>query len=105
MEVKSFGAFPVILVKLATPPLPPQQSWILNKMGEIICWAGEGGGRVGGRREEPKTDQKIVISSRVLCNNYLEAFSTQSQVLLASIVEGKEIYFLLTESLSSVLYS
>ena len=49
MEVKSFGAFPVILVKLATPPLPPQQSWILNKMGEIICWAGGGkSGRTAG---------------------------------------------------------
>ena len=68
--------------------------------------AGGGGGLgVGGRREEPKADQKIVISSRVLCNNYLEAFSPQSQVLLTSIVEGKEIYFLLTKSLSSVLYS
>ena len=66
---------------------------------------GGGGGGVGGRREEPKADQKIVIRSRVLCNNYLEAFSTQSQVLLASIVEGKEIYFLLTKSLSSVLHS
>ena len=64
-----------------------------------------GGGGVGGRREEPKADQKIVIRSRVLRNNYLEAFSTQSQVLLASIVEGKEIYFLLTKSLSSVLHS
>ena len=60
---------------------------------------------MGGRREGPKEDQKIVIRSRVLCNNYLEGFSTQSQVLLASIVEGKEIYFLLTKNLSSVLYS
>ena len=49
--------------------------------------------------------QKIVTRSRVLCNNYFVGFSTQSQVLLASIVEGKEIYFLLTKSLSSVLYS
>ena len=60
---------------------------------------------MGGRRDGPKADQEIVIRSRVLSNNYLEGFSTQSQVLLASIVEGKEIYFLLTESLSSVLYS
>ena len=67
--------------------------------------AGEGEWGVGGRREEPKADQKIVISSRVSRNSYLEGFSTQSQVLLASIVEGKEIYFLLTKSLSSVLYS
>ena len=73
--------------------------------GHIICWGGEGGGGRGEQRKEPKADQKIVISSRVLCNNYLEGFSTQSQVLLASIVEGKEIYFLLTKNLSSVLYS
>ena len=104
MEVKSFGTFPVILVKLATPLLPPQTKLNFEQSGWNHLLGG-GGGRVGGRREEPKTDQKIVISSRVLCNNYLEAFSTQSQVLLASIVEGKEIYFLLTKSLSSVLYS
>ena len=67
--------------------------------------AGGGGGGVGGRREKPKGNQKIVIRSRVLCNNYLEGFSTQSQVLLASTVEGNEIYFLLTKRLSSVLYS
>ena len=73
--------------------------------GHIICWGGGGGGGVGGRREEPKVHQKIVIRSRVLCNNYLVGFSTQSQVLLTSIVEGKEIYFLLTKGLSSVLYS
>ena len=29
-------------------------------------------GEVGGRRDEPKPDQKIVIRSRVLCNNYLQ---------------------------------
>ena len=26
----------------------------------------------GGRRDEPKADEKIVIKSKVLCNNYLE---------------------------------
>ena len=31
---------------------------------------GEGGGE--GRRDEPKADEKIVIKSKVLCNNYLE---------------------------------
>ena len=31
MEVKSAGTFPVILVKLATPPLPPHT--MLNKLG------------------------------------------------------------------------
>ena len=30
------------------------------------------GGGVGGRRDEPKAGQKIVITNRVLCKNYLE---------------------------------
>ena len=33
---------------------------------------GGGGGGGGGRRDETKADQKIVIKSRVQCNNYLE---------------------------------
>ena len=33
---------------------------------------GGGGGGGGGRQDEPKADQKIVISCRVLRNNYLE---------------------------------
>ena len=62
MEVKSFGAFPVILVKLATPPLPPQQSWILNKMGEIICWAG-GGGEWEDGGSNPKRIKKLLLAA------------------------------------------
>ena len=63
MEVKSFGAFPVILVKLATPPLPPQQSWILNKMGEIICWAGEGGEEWEDGGRNPKRIKKLLLAA------------------------------------------
>ena len=44
-------------------------------------------GEVGGRRDEPKAEQKIVIRSRVLRNNCLEGLFTQSQVLLSSIVD------------------
>ena len=58
MEVKRFGTFPVILVKLATPPLPPQTKLNFEQNAESFA--------VGGRREEPKTDPKIVIRSRVL---------------------------------------
>ena len=34
MKVASVGTFPVILVKLATPPLTIKQSLIFRKMGE-----------------------------------------------------------------------
>ena len=63
MEVKSFGAFLVILVKLATPPLPPQQSWILNKMSEIICWAGGGGGEWEDGGRNPKWIKKLLLAA------------------------------------------
>ena len=43
-------------------------------------------GEVGGRRDEPKAEQKIVLRSRVVHNNCLEGLFTQSQVLLSSIV-------------------
>ena len=43
-------------------------------------------GEVGGRQDEPKAEQKIVLRSRVLRNNCLEGLFTQSQVLLSSIV-------------------
>ena len=47
----------------------------------------------GGRWDERKADQKIVISYVAIT---LKCFFTQifTQILLASIVEGKEIYFL-----------
>ena len=45
-------------------------------MGRKECFFGQNiAGGVGGgerRRDEPKADQKIVIRSRALCNNYLE---------------------------------
>ena len=43
-------------------------------------------GGVGGLRDEPKAEHKIVIRSRVLRNKYLEGFFAQSQVLLSSTV-------------------
>ena len=72
-------------------------------MGRKECFFGQniaGGVGGGGRRDEPKADQKIVIRSRALCNNYLEwlflasglaasretSESATGQVLLFSIV-------------------
>ena len=74
MEVKSVRTFPVILVKLVTPPLPPQTKLILSTMGGNECFFGPQhcrGGGSGERWDESKVDQKIVIRSRVtiiLCN-------------------------------------
>ena len=60
MKVTSVGTFPVILVKLATPPLTIKQSLIFSKMGE----------------NESIFGHKIARGSRsrVLRNSYLEGF-------------------------------
>ena len=78
MEVKSVGTFPVILLKLATPPLPPQTKLNLEQNGWkwVLFLATKLLGEVGGRRDEPKAEQKIVLRSRVLRNNRFDgAFS------------------------------
>ena len=74
MEVKSVGTFPVILLKLATPPLPPQTKLNLEQNGWkwVLFLATTLLGEVGGRRDEPKAEQKIVLRSRVLRNYCLE---------------------------------
>ena len=63
MEVKSVGTFPVIWLKLATPPLPPQTKLDLEQNGWkwVLFWATTLLGEVGGRRDEPKAEQKIVL--------------------------------------------
>ena len=81
MEVKSVGTFPVMLLKLATPPLPPQTKLNLEQNGWkwVLFLATTLLGEVGGRRNEPKAEQKIVLRRRVLRNNCLEGIFTQSQ--------------------------
>ena len=73
-EVKSVGTFPVILVKLATPPLPPYAKLNLGWKWVLFRPNVAGVGEWGKPLDEPKANQKIVIRSRVLCNNYLEGF-------------------------------
>ena len=68
MEVKRFGTFPMILVKLATPPLPPQTKLNFEQNAESFAGAGCGGGggfggAVGGRREDPKRMQKLLLGA------------------------------------------
>ena len=82
MEVKSVGTFPLILLKLATPPLPPQTklnleqngwNWVLFLAKTLLGEAGGGGG--GGGEDDgmnPKPNIKIVLRSRILRNYCLE---------------------------------
>ena len=78
MEVKSVGTFPLILLKLATPPLPPQTklnleqngwNWVLFFAKTLLGEAG-GGGEDDGMN--PKPNIKIVLRSRILRNYCLE---------------------------------
>ena len=46
MEVKSVGTFPVILLKLASPPLPPQSKFSFEQNGwKATTLLGEVGGK------------------------------------------------------------
>ena len=76
MKVKSVRTFAVILVKLATPPLPPK-----TKLNFEQNWAERGaffGHKIaGGSGGDDGLNPKIVIWSRVLRSNYLkELFRT-----------------------------
>ena len=74
MEVKSVATFSVVLVKLATSPLPPQTKLNFEQMGGMTAFSGHNiAGGVEGRRDEPKEDKKNChYRSRVLRNNHLE---------------------------------
>ena len=61
MEVKSFGTFPVILVKLATLPLPPQTKLNFEQNAESFAGAGWGQWEDGGRN--PKRIQKLLLGA------------------------------------------
>ena len=62
MEVKSVGTFPVILLKLVTPPLQPQTKLNLEQNGWkwVLFLSTTLLGEVGGRRYKPRVEQKIV---------------------------------------------
>ena len=61
MEVKSVRTFPVILVKLVTPPLPPQTKLSLSTMGgnECLFWPQHCRGGGGGGGEEGRNPKQI----------------------------------------------
>ena len=68
MEVKSDRTFPVILVKLVTPPLPPQTKLILSNMGgiESFFWPKHcrgGGGEWGNDGKNPKQIKKLSLGA------------------------------------------
>ena len=67
------GTFPVILLKLAAPPLPPQTKLNFEQNGwKWVLFGHNFAGGSGGSTDEPKAEPKMVVRSRVLRNNYLE---------------------------------
>ena len=95
MEVKSVGTFTVILLKLATPPLPPQTKLNLEQNGfKLSAFFGHNIARgSGGWRDEPKANKKLSLGEESYGTIAWKGFFTQSQVLLSSIV-GIDVSFL-----------
>ena len=100
MEVKSVRTVLVILIKVATPPLPLQTKFIWRKMGAnecffwpqhcwCVCLWGVGGGGEGGlkRWDEPKADKKMPLGVESYVTITWKGVFSQFQVLLSSIVE------------------
>ena len=92
MEVKSVGTFPVILLKLATPPLPPQTklnleqngwNWVLFLATTLL---GEVGATTGWTQSRTQNCPKGAESYGIIA---CKGFFTQSQVLLSSIVRNR----------------
>ena len=71
MEVKSVGTFPVLLLKLATPSLPPQtkldleqngSKWVLFLATTLLGEVGGGGGG-GDDGMNPKPQKKFSLGA------------------------------------------
>ena len=88
MEVKIVGTFPVILLKLATPPLPPQTKLNFAQMGgnECFIWLKHCWGDWGDDGMNPKPNKKLSLGVGSYITITWKGFFTQSQVLLSSIV-------------------
>ena len=92
MEVKSVGTFPVKLVKLVTPPLPPQTKLNFEQNGwKWVLFLAQhywvrGGGEQGDNMKNPKPIKKMSWRAESYITITWNCFFTQSQVLLSSIV-------------------
>ena len=65
----SLGA---VLGPLRSPPTPSKVEFCAKRVEMSAFFTTTLLGGVGGRRDEPKAEQKMVIRSRLLRNNYLE---------------------------------
>ena len=84
MEVKSVGTFPVILLKPATPPLPPHRK--LNLEQKCFFWPQHCWGSGGDDEMNPKPNKKLSLGAGPNVTIAWKGFFTQSHVLLSSIV-------------------
>ena len=96
MEAKSVGTFPVILLKLATPPIPPQTK--MNFEQNELKWVEMSanfrpqhfsGGGGGGRDDEinPKPNKTLSLGAGSYVAITWKGFFTQPQVLSSSILQ------------------
>ena len=88
MQVKNVGTLPVILLKLATPPLPPQKKLNLEQNGcnWLLFWPQHCKGRWGDDGTNPKPNENLSLGAESYGTIAGKGFFTQSQVLLSSIV-------------------
>ena len=83
MEVKSVGTFPVILLKLETPPLPPQTKLNFEQNGWewVLFWPQHCWGKFGNDGMNPKPNKKLSLGAGFYLTIAWEGFFAQSQVL------------------------
>ena len=98
---KSVGTFPVILVKLATSPLPPQTMLKFEQNGWIATW-------LEGVADEGWTQSRSIklAIGVVLCYNYLEG-SKACMIFKLSYLSSFLVrcFFLITPCLLLLIYS
>ena len=87
MQVKNVGTLPVILLKLASPPFPPQTKLNLEQNGcnWVLFWPQHCWGRWGDDGTNQKANEKLSLGAKTYGTIAGKGFFTQSQVRFSSI--------------------